>query len=201
MSRTQHRSILSLVAASLLLLGCRDDVQHPPGDDTTGAVQTQPGVIGADSAGGATGGEPSATSAPGAAEASPWTQPATRDPAIARERTAVVDTLDGFLKTIDAGNESAFKAQLATRSVELLRALHAEDEIWPIAREALGSLKDRQLKILGGGTDSVALLVSATRREGDSLLHEDLVMSLLREGGAWKVMYPGAQRLDEHVGP
>jgi hypothetical protein len=117
------------------------------------------------------------------------------------EQSAATNALNGFFATIDAGNEAQFRSSLAGRSVELLRSLRAEDEIWPIAREALGALEARRMTVLGGRADSVALLVTGQRREADSTVTEQFVLSLLRENEAWKVMYPGAQPWNEHVGP
>lgn len=131
-----------------------------------------------------------------------WSEsPSTGASAPPTEREQVTGALGDFFTTISSGTEAELKGRLSARSLELLRSMNAESEVWPIAREALGSIRDRRLQFIGGTPDSAALLVTGVRAFNDTLLPAAIILSVLREDGVWKIMYPGAQPLDEHVGP
>jgi hypothetical protein len=187
----------AIAAGSLLLLpSCRDEAPQSAPRDTTAARPTPASpesTVRLDSA------AHGASDTASRAGASRWTAPPT--PAVQREQAAVLDAVNRFFGTIDAGDAERFRGMLSARSLDVLASMEAEKAALPIAREALGSIRDRRLRFLGGTADSVALLLSGNRTEADSVVREDLIVSLLRENGTWKIMYPGVQHLDEHVGP
>jgi hypothetical protein len=193
----RYRSPLrALFIATVVLIGCRPDTPEvaPPGD----TVPAAPAPVATET--------PTVTDT--ARRQNPdggsgyWTAgPSTQESALEKEKREVLATLGTFFTTVETGSEEQFKRQLAARSLELLKAYDAESSVWPIAKEALGSLGNRRIRFLGGVPDSAALLVSGERTTGDTALPGAIVLSVLRENGEWKVMYPGAQPYEEHVGP
>ena len=178
-------SILSIVAITASLLpGCRAEraPEHPrTGNEPaappaaaadTGSYQGGTSPLAADTGAGAvTGGAPPRL----------WSGP---------ELTGRVRQ---FLAAIDRGDEDSFRGMLSSRSQSHITEFGAQREIWSVANESLGDIDDLQVRVLGGNRDSVALLMQGERMvEGDTT-DEALIISLLREGGEWKIMYPGLQ--------
>lgn len=111
----------------------------------------------------------------------------------------MVGHVEQFLSTIHKGDRTTFAAMLSERSRKTLSDLHASDEIWGIATDALGSIQHQQISVIGGSRDSVALLIRGERKVEGEETNDPIVMSLLHEEGAWKVMYPGLQYPNNHL--
>jgi hypothetical protein len=191
------RPALSLLLLVLVIDGCRRErPEQVPRPDSTSTSSADPA--------------PSATTpldtpraqAPPSAAPSYWTGGTQApEPTVEKDRREVLSTLDGFFTTISGGSEREFRSRLSTRSIEFLKTYDPDGSVWAIAKEALGTLGNRRTEFLGGRPDSAAVLVSGARAGGDTAMPGAIILSVLRENGEWKVMYPGAQPYDEHVGP
>jgi hypothetical protein len=127
-----------------------------------------------------------------------WTTPSS-DPSLSRDRQEVLETMQSFFESIERGNEAQFHRMLSARSAKYLEELQAQGEIWDVARQSIGAIDNRKVSIVGGTRDSVALLVrDSTKGEPDSTSTDRIIITL-REGGRWKIMYPGAINPNEHL--
>ncbi len=69
--------------------------------------------------------------------------------------------------------------------------LGSRDKIWAAARTTLGDIEERKITVIGGSRDSVALRIDGRRLIDGRREDDPIIIHLLREGSAWKVMYPG----------
>ncbi len=173
-----------LLPLALTLVSCRNDsVEQTPRLAPRGATE-------APAAAPATPGDSGVTGAPvaGVPQSAPrWTE---------RE---VVGQVEGFLSTIKRGDRDAFMSKLSRRSKGVLSDLHATDEVWGVAVDAFDDIGHRKISVIGGSADSVATLISGERTVEGEETSDPVIMSLLREDGDWKVMYPGLLYPSNHL--
>lgn len=108
-------------------------------------------------------------------------------------RTELVEGVQRFITAIDSNNKDQFWSSLSQRSLNMADrgGIATRDEIWSTARQTLADIENRRITVIGGRTDSVALRIDGLRLI-DSVREDDpIIIHLLREENAWKVMYPG----------
>jgi hypothetical protein len=180
-ARAGRASVVLFAPILLTLHACRNDhPEHP-------ASLTHP-----DS------GAPSVAHGSGTA-ASPHGVPGPGHSAPAWTDREVIGNVNQFLGTIEHKDRAAFMAMLSDRSLHQLNDFHATEEIWGIATDALGDIRHRQISVIGGTRDSVALMIRGERTVEGEETDDPIVMNLLRENGSWKVMYPGLLYPNNHL--
>jgi hypothetical protein len=90
---------------------------------------------------------------------------------------------------------------LAERSHNLIERdrLTTADDVWKTARQTLGDIQNRRITFIGGTRDSASLLVEGLRLVDSERVADPVIVHMLREGGAWKVMYPGLLYPQHHL--
>jgi hypothetical protein len=129
--------------------------------------------------------EPTAPGLP-ATNGSPGSGPAWK-------RTELVKGVQEFVTAIDSNNQEQFWGSLSKRSIRWIDdgKLAPRAEIWSAARQTLGDIENRRITVIGGTRDSVALKIEGLRMIDNVREDDPVIIHLLREEGAWKVMYPG----------
>lgn len=110
-------------------------------------------------------------------------------------RTELVAGVQSFVAAIDSNNQNAFWGSISSRSIRMIeQGLPASrDQVWNAARTTLSDIRNRRVMVIGGSRDSVALRIEGERMIDGVRENDPVVISLLRERGAWKVLYPGLQ--------
>jgi hypothetical protein len=132
----------------------------------------------------------------------PATTGAIRQQALSPEiRAQLIRGAGQFIRVIDSGNQDAFWGMLAERSHNLIERdrLTTADDVWKTARQTLGDIQDRRISVIGGTRDSASLLVEGLRLIDSERVADPVIVHMLREGGAWKVMYPGLLYPQHHL--
>lgn len=196
--------LLSSLALTSLAAGCRTDVREepPPATDTLQAPAAE---------------TPAAPSTPdtssltdtatgGVSIDTGGTRPTTGDARPASNgpgwnRAELVKGVQGFVTAIDSNNQSQFWGSLSARSMEMVdrSRLTTREEVWKAARETLGDIENRRITVIGGSRDSVSLRIEGLRMIDGVREDDPVIIHLLREGGAWKVMYPGLLYPQHHL--
>ncbi len=116
-------------------------------------------------------------------------------------RTELVQGMQRFITAIDSGDREKFWNSLSERSLRQIEkgGAGSRDEIWSTARQTLGDIQNRRITVIGGTSDSVALLIDGLRMIDSSRQSDPVIVHLLHERDDWKVMYPGLLYPTHHL--
>lgn len=196
MRTLSYSHLIPFLALAIITGGCRSDIPennaptadtlaapaaettaHAPATSTPLATDTGSGIATIDTSGV----RPSSADARPSGIGPGW------------NRAELVQGVQGFVSAIDSNNQTQFWSSLSARSMELIdrSKLASREEVWKAARETLADIENRRITVVGGNRDSVSLKIEGLRMI-DGVREEDpIIIHLLREKGAWKVMYPG----------
>lgn len=109
------------------------------------------------------------------------------------KRDDLVRDVSTFLNAIERNDSAVFISSLSRRTRRMIAADSSitEGRIWEGARNTIGTIEDRQITLIGGRNDSVALRIEGKRTVDGVVTTDPVEIDLLREGGKWKVAYPG----------
>jgi hypothetical protein len=190
------RSLLFALFTALLLAastgsGCRSNRPEQPPQATPAPAATQsPAPSPSDTIVHI---DTSAASTPPAQTTGEPASPGAGHIAPAWNRAELVNGVQEFVTAIDSNNEERFWSSLSSRSLKWIDQgkLASRDEVWKAARQTLADIENRRITVIGGSRDSVALEIEGMRMIDGSRENDPIIIHLLREKGAWRVMYPG----------
>lgn len=116
-------------------------------------------------------------------------------------REDLVRDVSTFLDAIERNDSAAFISSLSRRTRAMIAADSSitEGRVWEGARNTIGTIRNRKVTLLGGRNDSVALRIEGKRSVDGVETTDPVDIDLLREGGKWRVAYPGLHYPTGHL--